>query len=193
MVKVSREVIENLKKYQELVLKWNDTINLVSKSSIQNFWTRHILDSLQLIQFIDHHNVSHLVDIGSGAGFPGIVLSIAGIKEVSLIESDTRKCIFLEKAAKISRNKIQIINKKIEEIEINCDILTCRALAPLDTIFNYSRNILVREKFLLLKGKNFSTELDYAKKQWIFNYDLHDSITSEGSKILEISNLVKII
>ncbi len=80
----------------------------------------------------------HLVDIGSGAGFPGIILSIAGVAKTSLIEADLRKCIFLEKAAKISNNNIQIINQRIEKTEISCNILTCRAFSNLNLFWVYS-------------------------------------------------------
>ncbi|KJW02063.1 16S rRNA (guanine(527)-N(7))-methyltransferase GidB [Rickettsia endosymbiont of Ixodes pacificus] len=120
-MEIPREIIEKLEIFQKLVKKWNKSINLVS-NSIHNFWQRHILDSLQLIQYIDNKEI-HLVDIGSGSGFPGIVLSIAGVAKVSLIEADLRKCIFLEKASKISNNNIQIINQRIEKVEIDCSIL----------------------------------------------------------------------
>src|SRR6202042_1259388 len=119
-------------------------------NTINDLWQRHILDSLQLLEFINDKNI-HLVDMGTGAGFPGLVLSIAGIKKVSLIESDVRKCLFLKEASKISNNNIQIINQRIEKVAISCDILICRAVASLDTIFNCINNILVKDKFLFLK------------------------------------------
>ena len=190
MKKVPHEINEKLQIFQELVQKWNKAINLVSEASVQNFWERHILDCLQLTKYIDNKEI-HLVDIGSGAGFPGIVLSIAGIAQVTLIESDLRKCIFLEKAAKISDNNIQIINKRIEEIEISCNILSCRAFSNLNTILNFSKNIFIQNKFLLLKGKNYLFEIEEAKKNWLFDYIVNPSITSKESTVLEISNLKK--
>ena len=192
MIEVSYEIIEKLKIFQELIKKWNKAINLVSDNSIHNFWQRHILDSLQLIQYIDNKEI-HLVDIGSGSGFPGIVLSIAGVAKVSLIEADLRKCIFLEKASKISNNNIQIINQRIEKVAIDCSILTCRAFSNLNTIFNCIKNISVQEKFLFLKGKNYLTEIVEAKERWLFDYLIHQSITFRAGKILEVSNLTKII
>ncbi|BAK96282.1 predicted methyltransferase [Rickettsia japonica] len=192
MMEVPREIIEKLEIFQKLVKKWNKSINLVSDNTIHNFWQRHILDSLQLIQYIDNKDI-HLVDIGSGSGLPGIVLSIAGVAQVSLIEADLRKCIFLEKASKISNNNIQIINQRIEKVEIDCSILTCRAFSNLNTIFNCIKNISVREKFLLLKGKNYLTEIVKAKERWLFGYLIHQSITCEEGKILEVSNLTKMI
>ncbi len=191
-MEVPHEIIEKLEIFQRLVKKWNKAINLVSDNSVHNFWQRHILDSLQLIQYIDNKEM-HLVDIGSGCGFPGIVLSIAGVAKVSLIEADSRKCIFLEKASKISNNNIQIINQRIEKVEMDCSILTCRALSNLNTIFNCIKNISVQEKFLLLKGKNYLTEIVEAQEKWLFDYLIHQSITFKEGKILEVSNLTKII
>ncbi len=94
-----------------------------------------------------------MVDIGSGSGLPGIVLSIAGVAQVSLIEADLRKCIFLEKASKISNNNIQIINQRIEKVEIDCSILTCRAFSNLSTIFNCIKKYFSTRKIFVIKRK----------------------------------------
>lgn len=188
---IPRETIEALKKYQSLVLKWNKAINLVSCNTEIEFWTRHILDSLQLIKYIKNLN-SHIVDIGSGAGLPGIVLSIAGVKNVTLIESDERKVAFLLQATKCSNNKINIINDRIENIVLECDILTSRAFASLEKIFAYTKNIVVKDKYLLLKGQGYQEEIDNVKKKWLFYHLTYDSMTSNNSKIIEISNLEKI-
>jgi 16S rRNA (guanine527-N7)-methyltransferase len=191
-VDVPREVMYALEKYQALTLKWNKTINLVSFSTEYQFWQRHILDSLQLVKYINDLNI-HLVDIASGAGLPGIILSIAGVKNVTLIESDVRKSIFLLQASKISNNKINVINQRIEETKLDCDILTSRAFAQLEKIFICSENIHVRNKYLLSKGENCQKEIDIARKKWSFVYHMSDSITSNKSKILEISDVVRIV
>lgn len=185
---ISRETIEKLKNYQQLVLAWNNKFNLISKKSIENFWVRHIIDSLQLLKFIKNKNII-LVDIGSGAGFPGIVLSIAGVKTVILIESDTKKSAFLLQAARLSENNIEVRNKRIEDEKLSCDILTARAFSDLNTIFKYTKNVDVKDKYLLLKSKNYQQEFDIARSNWLFDYKVHNSITLEESKILEISNL----
>lgn len=185
---VSCETINKLEKYQSLILKWNKTINLVSSSTESEFWERHILDSLQLLKYIDDTNI-HLVDIGSGGGLPGIVLSIAGVKNITLIESDIRKSVFLLQASKISSNKISVVNRRIEDIKLNCDILTSRAFASLNKIFMYSENIKVKDKYLLLKGKKYQQEIEEAQKQWSFQYYAHDSLTASNSKILEIRDV----
>ncbi len=182
---VSREIIYALKKYQSLSLKWNKSINLFSSNTENEFWQRHILDSLQLIKYIDNFNV-HLIDVGSGGGLPGIVLSIAGVNNVTLIESDVRKSIFLLQASKISSNKVKVINKRVEDIKLDCDILTSRAFTNLEQIFSYTQNINVRNKYLLPKGEKYQQEINDAKKNWSFCHLTHDSTTSKNSKIIEI-------
>ncbi|MDD9335132.1 MAG: 16S rRNA (guanine(527)-N(7))-methyltransferase RsmG [Rickettsiaceae bacterium] len=185
---ISRETIDALEKYQSLTLKWNKTINLVSCNTEHEFWVRHILDSLQLMKYINDHNI-HLVDVGSGGGFPGIVLSIAGIKNVTLVESDVRKSIFLLQASKISTNKVNVVNQRIENVKLDCDILTSRACAQLEKIFVYIQHINVRNKYLLFKGEQYQKEIEIAKKRWSFCHSMYDSETSDNSKILEISNI----
>lgn len=185
---VPREILDALKKYQSLTLKWNKTINLVSCNTEREFWVRHILDSLQLMKYINNQNI-HLIDVGSGGGFPGIVLSIAGIKNVTLVESDVRKSIFLLQASKISTNKVNVVNQRIENIKLDCDILTSRACAQLEKIFVYTQHINVRNKYLLFKGEQYQKEIEIAKKRWSFCHSMYDSEISDNSKILEISNI----
>jgi 16S rRNA (guanine527-N7)-methyltransferase len=125
---VSREVKEDLLNYQNLLLKWNKAINLISRNSEKDIWARHILDSLQLLKYIDF--LDNIIDIGSGGGFPGIVLSIGGVKNIALVESDKKKSVFLARAAKLSLNKIIIIDKRVDEkFTMNCDILTSRGFS----------------------------------------------------------------
>lgn len=185
---ISRETIDALEKYQSLTLKWNKTINLVSCNTEHEFWVRHILDSLQLMKYINDQNI-HLIDVGSGGGFPGIVLSIAGIKNVTLVESDIRKSIFLLQASKISSNKVKVLNQRIEGVKLDCDILTSRAFAQLEKIFVYTKHINVRNKYLLFKGEQYQKEIEITKKRWSFCHSVYDSETSNNSKILEISNI----
>lgn len=180
MLDVSREIILKLTEYKDLVLKWNKTINLISPYTEDNIWERHILDSLQLIKFIEDKNI-HLVDLGSGAGFPGVVLSIAGVKKVTLIESDTRKVAFLLQACSFSSNKIEILNQRVENVCMKCDVVTSRGFAELSHTLQYSKNIQTK-KYLFLKGQSYEQELDKV----LFNCIIHDSITSEYGKILEI-------
>lgn len=188
---VSREALKRIVEFERLLLKWNKTINLISTRTSNDIMNRHILDSLQLLPFIDRD--SKIIDLGSGAGFPGIILSIAGIKDITLIESDSRKTVFLLQSSKLSSNNIRIINDRIENIDnLQCDIITSRAFAELDLIFEYSSKIKVKNKFLLHKGAGYKNEIQKAKKHWLFNKTVHDSITSETGKILEITDLKRI-
>ena len=187
---VSRGEYEALIKYQSLLLKWNKSINLISKASENNLWKRHINDSLQLLKYIDP--IKTVVDIGSGAGLPGIILSIGGVKNITLIESDTRKAVFLRQASKLSLNKINIIEERLDEnFKGNYDILTCRGFSNISNILQLTSCLKIG-KMLLLKGKNYDQEITQAKKHWLFNFSLHDSITGDG-KIVGISNIIRVL
>ena len=186
---VSREEYERLLKYRDLLLRWNKVINLVSSRAVNDILNRHILDSVQILKFINNKNVS-IIDVGSGAGFPGVVLSICGINDVTLIESDSRKVAFLLQSALLSPCKIKIKNDRVENLKgLECDIMTARAFSSLESIFDYTERIKVRDKYLLHKGKSYGSELLKARSRWLFNVQIHDSITSDYGKILEITDL----
>ena len=189
---VSREVNRALLNYQNLLLKWNKVINLISRNSEKDIWERHILDSLQLLKYIDFSDM--IIDIGSGGGFPGIVLSICGVKNTVLIESDKKKSVFLAQASKLSSNKIIIVDERIDEkFNMNCDILTSRGFSSLTNILGVTEGIKIQKKMLLLKGKNYEKEIIEAQKHWVFDFNLHNSITSGEGKIVEIFNIKKLL
>lgn len=191
-INVSRETFSLLELYVKLILKWNKSINLISKSTEEQIWQRHILDSAQLINYIDNNNII-LYDLGSGAGFPGVVLSILGIKNVCLVESDKRKCSFLYQASKISTNKIEIINERIEKLEnLSTDIITARAYSKLSNIMSNCSSFYNFKKILLFKGKTIKEEISEAQKEWHMEYNIYNSIAEDSSYILEIRNLKRI-
>ena len=188
MMGVSRE---KLRAYSDLLLKWNNSINLISSSTIHEVLERHINDSLQLLSFIQK-DIS-IIDLGSGGGVPGVILSLAGVKKITLIESDSRKAAFLLQAAKLSDETIIVVNDRLENlVGLECDIVTSRAFADLNKIFDLSQNIKIKDKYLLHKGKKYQEEIFEAKKHWLFDSKVHDSITSESGKILEITNVTHI-
>ncbi len=176
-----------MKEYVDLLIKWNKVINLISHNTLDEIWERHILDCQQLIKFIDPEDM--VVDIGSGAGLPGIVLSMSGVKNVTLVESDKRKAAFLLQASRLSPNKVTVINKRIEDLEIECDILTARAFASINDILRLSSKIFTKKKILLLKGERVETELIEASKNWEFDYKLHSSETDSSGWIVELRKL----
>jgi len=192
---VSRETLSDLKTFQNMVLEWNNKFNLISKSSVAEIWSRHILDSLQLKQFITK-NDKIMYDFGSGAGFPAIVLAIAAKTEfpdlkISLIESIGKKTIFLNEVKRKLNLDIEVINDRIENLKLpKADIITSRALASLDKLLFYA-NLFSNSKTRLIfpKGEKWSQEVEDAKKTWFFEYDTVQSSTSDKGCILQIKNV----
>lgn len=187
---VSHETEEKLTWYVDLLLKWNKKINLISESTVEDLWMRHILDSAQIIRFIVDKSQT-ILDIGSGAGLPGIVLNILGIENVWLVDSDQRKCSFLMEVSRLLELKAQVINNRIEKVEeVNIKIITCRGFTSINNIFIQTQKIK-RDKMLLFKGKNYKNEIAEALQKWDFEYITYPSITNCSSYILDITNVRK--
>lgn len=182
-------VVDKLDEFVDAVIKYNQNYNLIGKSTIADIWNRHILDSAQLIKFIDNKNIK-LGDFGSGAGFPALVLSILGIKEIHLIEKSFRKCQFLSEVKNISDNKIIIHQKLASDVEpIKFDLATSRALAPLDKLLKITQPFLGKDsKAIFPKGKNLLNELNLIKDKNNFDYKIYPSLTSDEGNILVINN-----
>ncbi len=189
---VSRETIAKLEAYYRLLLKWQKAINLVSHSTMDEAVVRHFLDSAQLIKHIPNRNIV-LTDMGSGAGFPGLVLAIMGVKDVHLIESDVRKATFLRTVARDLDLPVIIHNERIKDVDIpNIDLVTARALSALIDLLKASKGITTDDhdfKCLFLKGERADIEINKALKKWDFDVVLHQSITDKTGKVLEISNI----
>jgi 16S rRNA (guanine527-N7)-methyltransferase len=186
---ITKEEMFNLENFIDFLLDYNQKLNLIGSSTIKDIWIRHILDSAQLLQFIDDKNII-MADLGSGAGFPGIILSILGIKNIYLIEKSPKKCQFLQKASKISPNQITIIEKNITEIQdLKFDLITSRAFSPLKKLLNISKNITTNKtNYLLLKGKRLEIEIETAKKELKnYQYQIFSSKSSNEGKIIKIS------
>jgi len=192
---VSRETILSLEKFQNMVLEWNNCFNLISKSSAENIWERHILDSLQLCAFISKKN-RILYDLGSGAGFPAIVLAIVGKQlfpelKISLIESISKKVKFLNEVKKELELNVNIIHDRIENLKLpQADIITSRALASLEKLLNYTEPFCKKQTTLIFpKGEKWQEEVREAEEKWLFNIDTYQSKTNENSRILKINNV----
>ncbi|MBE9552058.1 MAG: 16S rRNA (guanine(527)-N(7))-methyltransferase RsmG [Proteobacteria bacterium] len=184
---VSRETLARLESYAELLEKWNRRINLVGRGTIDDLWRRHMLDSAQLLPLIPE-SAESLVDLGSGAGFPGLVLAICGVKNVHLIESDRKKCAFLREASRETGAPVTIHNKRIEEIEsFQADVVTARALAPLPKLLDMAAPFAKKHCILLfLKGKHVDRELTDATKGWNMRVDRIPSHTDPEGTILRL-------
>ncbi len=188
---VSRETYDNLKIYYDLLLRWQKKINLISDNCEDDVWQRHFEDALQLDTLISE-NAQTLYDLGSGAGFPGLVLALSTNKDVTLVESDSRKCSFLRAVSReTNAQNVSVQNCRIESLDLPApDIITARALAPLVKLMTYCWGLWGNDCndvcFLFPKGKNWEAEVEEAKKSFKFDLKIHDSKTSNEAKILEI-------
>ena len=190
---VSRETLARLKAYADLLCDWNTRHNLVSAGSLANVWRRHMWDSAQLAALIpvSAHN---LADLGSGAGFPGLVLAalLRDRLKVSLFEATAKKCAFLAAAAERMQLEVAIHNIRMEDAASQpFDLVTARACAPLTKLLGYAQKFLGPNSVcLLLKGQNVAVELTEAHKCWNMETKLIPSKTDASGAILEVRNLV---
>jgi 16S rRNA (guanine527-N7)-methyltransferase len=187
---VSRETFSRLRSYVDLLLTWNKRINLVSKSTEPDIWRRHILDSAQLYPLIPR-DCSSLTDLGSGAGFPGLVLAIMGVKGVRLVESDARKCAFLREVARITQTEAQVHNQRIERLAPGpVDIVTARALAPLTDLLNLARPLIGPKTLcFFLKGQHIEAELTQAHKIWRMQVDCRPSRSDPTGSVVRVQEV----
>ena len=187
---VSRETIEHFELYAELLREWNAIHNLVSKNSLPHIWRRHLLDSAQLARFVPA-DARSLVDLGSGAGFPGLVLAILGVEGVELIESDGRKCAFLAEASRVSGAPVTIHNQRIEALPPSpADAITARACAPLARLLHYAQPLWAPQTCMIaLKGAHIDKELTEATKCWIMDVERYPSLTDHEAVVLCIRHL----
>jgi 16S rRNA (guanine527-N7)-methyltransferase len=191
-IDVSRETIERLNIYERLLLKWQSAINLVGPATLDNVAERHFLDSAQIWKHIPDKNV-RLADMGSGAGFPGLVLAVMGIADVHLIESDIRKATFLREVSRETGVKVTIHDKRVEDCRIeNIDVITARALAPLKELLDMSVKLRTATHpfyTVFLKGAQHEDEVQKARKKWQFTLESFPSITDPASRILKVGRL----
>jgi len=188
LVDVSRETQARLVAYVALLTKWNAKINLVGPATLPDVWRRHILDSAQIHGQIA--GAGTLVDLGSGAGLPGLILAILGGPQVHLIESDARKCAFLHEAARVTGTAVTIHNKRIEAVPaIEADIVTARALAPLAQLLDHAvRFLKPGGKCVFLKGARQADELTEARKTWHMVVTERPSRSDPSGTILEVES-----
>jgi len=195
---VSRETIAALEVYEKLLKKWNPAINLVSVSTLNDVWRRHFLDSAQ-IWGLRPNDITKWVDLGSGGGFPGLVLAVIA-KEVApdmafvLVESDIRKATFLREVSRTLSLNTTIHAQRIEELEPqNGDVVSARALAPLPKLLPLAARHLGNSGICLFsKGESVETELTEARKYWKFTLEKSPSITGSGGIILKIGGLGRV-
>jgi len=187
---VSREAINKFDRYAEMLFEWNQKFNLVAKSTLEHTWRRHFLDSAQLIKLIPK-DVRVLVDLGSGAGFPGLVLSLLGTPEVHLIESTGKKVGFLRSVSEELKLNVIIHQMRVESvINLKADVVTARALKPLPELLNLVMPFMKRHTLgLFLKGQQVEDELTEATQYWRFACEKIASLSDPYGIVLKITDL----
>ena len=198
ITQVSRETITSLKKYEEYLIKSNKTLNLIGKSTVNQIWIRHFLDSAQVIDFINK-NENDLIDLGSGAGFPGLITAILAKDRniplnVKLIEKSPRKVSFLKEIIKRLNLKVQVLHLNVLEYStrLEADLIIARAFKPLKIVLQIlDKNTENWKKVFLFLGKTGQDELLQASKSWDIKYKQRMSVTSSDSVVIEINKLKK--
>ena len=184
------EVIEKLERYAALLNEWSERFNLVAASTLPHIWSRHFLDSAQLFRFIPD-TARVIADIGSGAGFPGLVLSIMGIKKVHLIDGTGKKANFLRAVVDDLKLDAIVHQERAENMgDLKADVITARALAPLPELLGFS-NALIRKGTicLYLKGQNVDAELTESAKYWTFSHEKFASISDPSGSVLILKDV----
>jgi 16S rRNA (guanine527-N7)-methyltransferase len=187
---VPRGTLEKIKEYQQLLEKWQRAVQLVAPSTLGDFWRRHALDSAQLWKLIKPEAPGVIADLGSGAGFPGLVLAIVAEGSVlcHLIESDTRKAAFLAEVVRATGARAQVHMKRAEALEpLRADVVTARALAPLDRLLDLATPLLAPNGVCwFLKGARVDEEIASAERNWSLALARFPSISDASGVILRI-------
>lgn len=190
---VSRETLDRLRVYANLLVKWQRSINLVGPKTLPDLWRRHMLDSAQLYPLLPRDTTT-LVDLGSGAGFPGLVLAILGVPDVHLIESDQRKATFLREVSRETGASVTIHAARAEALTpLPADAVTARALAPLPKLLVLAEPFLQPNSVcLFLKGQDVESELTDATKEARMSIERVPSRTDPRGRILILREIARV-
>ena len=194
---VSRETLNGFYEYETLLSKWNEKINLVSKNTLVDIWERHFLDSGQIIKHVEISG-KRWVDVGSGAGFPGLVVALLLRDrkidcDLVLVEKNPKKGFFLSEVIRKLKLSVEVVNDNIDTLEpLKADILTARAFSELNKLIEIAFRHRKKEGIcLFLKGENYRMELDKTLNYWFFDYDIVDSLSSSSGKIIRVKKIFK--
>jgi len=194
---VSRETLNGFYEYETLLSKWNEKINLVSKNTLVDIWERHFLDSGQIIKHVEASG-KRWVDVGSGAGFPGLVVALLLRDrkidcDLVLVEKNPKKGFFLSEVIRKLKLSVEVVNDNIDTLEpLKADILTARAFSELNKLIEIAFRHRKKEGIcLFLKGENYRMELDKTLNYWFFDYDIFDSLSNPSGKIIRVKNILK--
>jgi 16S rRNA (guanine527-N7)-methyltransferase len=189
---VSRETLERLTVFLDLLRRWQPAINLVASATLTDPWRRHVLDSAQLAAHVPA-GAADLVDLGSGAGFPGMVLALLGVRGVHLIEGDRRKAQFLHEVARVTGAPAKIHAVRIEQMQgWPAAVITARALAPLPRLLELADRFLVADSVaLFLKGKSVERELTDARANWHMVSETFPSLSEPTGTVLKLRGICR--
>jgi 16S rRNA (guanine527-N7)-methyltransferase len=189
-VDVSRETLERLGRYLDLLRRWQGAINLVGASTLTDPWRRHILDCGQIAPHVPR-TAATVLDLGSGAGLPGLVLALLGVPGVQLVESDRRKAHFLREAARATGAQILVHPVRIEELQgVAADVVTARALAPLPRLLELAAHVLAPHGCcLFLKGESGPDELTRARQSWHMHSEIVPSRSGSRGVLLKLEGV----
>ncbi len=193
LTNVSRETLTRLEDYVRLLAAWNNRINLVGRNTIGDVWQRHILDSAQILHHLRHSDRT-FVDIGSGAGLPGLILAILGVRAVHLVESDRRKAVFLAEAIRLTRAPATLHVRRAESMPaMPVDVVTARACANLGDLLALAQPFIGPDTMcLFLKGKGVAAELTDAAKDWNMVAEAVPSLTDKSGCILKVEGVSRV-
>ena len=177
-------ILEKLNEYKKILISENEKMNLIGRSTLEDFDERHFLDCIQINQYLPNRNKT-VMDVGTGAGLPGIILSIIGFHNLHLVEKSPKKSVFLENCKLRLNLNYHVHNKSVADLSrTSIDYITARAFAPIEKIISSTKKLINKNtKFILLKGKTYLTELETINTQKYF-WETYSSITSVQSKII---------
>ena len=177
-------ILEKLNDYKKILISENERMNLIGRSTLKDLDERHFLDCIQINQYLPHRDKT-VMDVGTGAGLPGVILSIIGFHNLHLVEKSPKKSIFLENCKLRLNLNYHVHNKSVADLSNpSVDYITARAFAPIEKIISSTKKLINKKtKFILLKGKSYLSELDTISPQK-YSWETYSSITSDQSKII---------
>lgn len=190
---VPRETMDNIRIYAALLKKWQKKINLVAESTMPDIWSRHFYDSFQLKPFLEggREEKIRILDIGSGAGFPALLLSMLDIGDIHMVESNGKKCAFLRQVIRETKGTAVVHNQRVESMDaFPVDYITARACASLTELLDLGQKFIGDKTIgLFLKGQSAEQEIAEARQKWTFDVEKHTSATDPSGVILKVSHI----